>query len=83
MSMNDFYQFENLVKDLFRFQTFEVSNENKRFRINNQFRELDFSVSIQNKIYAVEVKFYRQSFQNTSLLKNSAQKLLSIMKKMY
>lgn len=77
--MRNFFQFETLVKELFRFQKFEVFNENITFRSEQDVRELDFSVGLKNITFAVEVKFYRQSSQNTSLLKKATKQLLAIM----
>ncbi len=77
--MREFYEFEVLVKDVFRHQGFEIDDENREYQTDRGVVELDFSATLQNKRYVVEVKFYRQSSQNTSLLKNATNHLLRLM----
>ncbi|UTM56137.1 restriction endonuclease [Photobacterium sp. CCB-ST2H9] len=77
--MREFYEFEELVKDVFRHQGFKIDDENKMYQTDGGRTELDFSATIQNKRYVVEVKFYRQSSQNTSLLKKATNQLLRLM----
>lgn len=78
--IKQYIEFENLIKEIFKFQGFQITDENKIYKADKFRSELDFSAKIDNKIFAVEVKFYRQSFQNTSLLRQAANQLISIMK---
>lgn len=77
--MREFYEFEALVKDIFRHHGFRIDDENRMYPIERGRVELDFSATFQNKKYVVEVKFYRQSSQNTSLLKKATKQLLTLM----
>ena len=77
--MKEFFEFESLIKEVFRYQKFSVSDENRRIHSDKGMAELDFAATLQNKKYAVEIKFYRQSSQNTSLLKRAAKQLLRLM----
>lgn len=77
--MREFFEFEALVKDIFRHQGFKIDDENRLCQTDRGRTELDFSASLQNKKYVVEVKFYRQSSQNTSLLKKATKQLLGLM----
>jgi hypothetical protein len=77
--MRGFYEFEALVKEVFRHQEFKIDDENRMYQTERGRAELDFSATLQNKRYVVEVKFYRQSSQNTSLLKKATNQLLRLM----
>lgn len=77
--MKEFFEFESLIKEVFRYQKFDVSDENRCIRSDNGMAELDFAATLQDKKYVVEIKFYRQSSQNTSLLKRAAKQLLRLM----
>lgn len=77
--MREYYEFELLVKDVFSHQGFQIGDENKMYQTESGRIELDFSATLQNKRYVVEVKFYRQSSQNTSLLKKATEQLLRLM----
>lgn len=77
--MREFFEFETLVKDIFRHQGFKIDDENRFYQTDRGRSELDFSATFQNKRYVVEVKFYRQSSQNTSLLKKATNQLLGLM----
>ena len=75
--MRDYFEFENLIKEIFRFKNFEVSDENEIFKSDaGETHGIDFLASKNNKKYVVEVKFYRQTSQNTSLISRAAKQLL-------
>lgn len=76
--MREAFEFEILVKDIFRHQGIEIDDENRMYRTDRGVAELDFLAVLKDKRY-VEVKFYRQSSQNTSLLKKATKQLLGLM----